>query len=766
MPLAVYSLFLATFCIGTTEVVIAGLLPTVAIDMQADVPTTGFLITGYALSVAILGPFLTVATARFPRRTTILAVMALFVLGHVIAALAPNYPVMLVARILTAMAHGCFFGLAVIVAVGLAPEGRSGRAMSLVFLGITVANLLGVPAGTFIGNALGWRATFWIIGAIAAVATLAIALLVPGDKSGDRKAIPVAAQFRALGNMKVLTSFAIIVFAWIALWSMLTFIAQLVLRVGGSTHDMVSVALLAFGAGATVGIILGGRLADVAPVRTIALSLPAAAALFVVAWLVASNVAAFCVVVFVIGATLCLTVSPLQNRVLQGAAAAPDLASTLTSSAYNAGIAGGAFVGAMALNAGGFGYDAIPLIAAISAAIAALICWLAFAADRRAVPATARPLKLRSVDDRRAAERHLLDDERVFTAPVLEEPEHAVAAVEAAAQRQLRAVIGRHAERQRRRIGEDRRRIGDGRERVRLAAEAGRVFGQQRLVARVVDRRIDGTRQVRRVGDIGVGIPVCRADDLHCAGRDPRFLEQHPEARRRRAVGEEQRVDVPLLQERHELRDDASRFGFRGKIVDRDGVEPEVGDGLPERALLDAAEIGVGEDAREGPLALRLHVGHRAAHFALGQDVEEIDAGRRRAGVVGEADERDARRARHRACGGHLVAAQRPEDEARAFLHRLARRLRRATGLVAGVLEDDGDIVGQCVGLFDVLDRQLRRVRHRGADGDERRVAAQRQEQRHPHRSLAESLSRRRGQGGEAGRRRRRAAPHAGKAAD
>jgi DHA1 family inner membrane transport protein len=186
MKLGVYSLFLATFCIGTTEIVIAGLLPAIAAEMDVAIPTAGFLVTGYALSVAIGGPILTVITARFPRRATLLALMGLFIAGHVLAALAPNHEMLLAARILTAAAHGCFFGLAMIIAIGLVPDEQRGRAMSLVLLGITIANVLGVPAGTYIGTALGWRATFWILGAIATVATIAIAVFIPRDQAGDR----------------------------------------------------------------------------------------------------------------------------------------------------------------------------------------------------------------------------------------------------------------------------------------------------------------------------------------------------------------------------------------------------------------------------------------------------------------------------------------------------------------------------------------------------------------------------------------------------
>jgi DHA1 family inner membrane transport protein len=386
MHLAIYSLFLATFCIGTTMGAVTGMLPQIAAELLVDIPTAGVLVTAYALSAAVLGPVMTVLTARLPRRTTVIAVMILFVLGHVAAALAPSYAVMLAARVLTAVAHGCFFGLAIVVASSLAPEERRGRAISMIFLGITVANLVGTPAGTYIGATLGWRSTLWLLGAIAAVTTIAIAVLVPADRSADRRSISVGAQFKALGNAKVLSTFALCFLSWGALWCTLTYVAPILMRVGGFTQDMVSGALLAYGAGATVAVFFGGRLADVAPSRTIAIGLPLAAGLFAVAFLVINNGWAFSCLMLLIGATLPLLVSSFQKRVLEGAAAAPDLASVLTGSAYNAGIAAGAFAGSAALSAG-FGYDAIPLISLGATAAASVLCWVALATERRPSPA-------------------------------------------------------------------------------------------------------------------------------------------------------------------------------------------------------------------------------------------------------------------------------------------------------------------------------------------------------------------------------------------
>jgi DHA1 family inner membrane transport protein len=354
--------------------------------MQVTIPAAGFLVTGYALSVAIGGPILTVLTARFPRPPTILALMGLFISGHVLAALASSYEVLLAARILTATAHGCFFGLAMVLAVGLVADDQRGRAMSLVFLGITVASVVGVPGGTYVGTALGWRATFWILAALATLSTVAIAVLVPRTEAGSRNAITVGDQLRALVNPKVLTAFALIILAWTGLWSTLTYIAPILIELGGLPEQAVSLTMLAFGAGATIGILAGGWLADLSPNRTLAVGLPVAVLLFAISLYAVHDGVAYSATVFLLGVALAALVTALQNRVLAGAAAAPDLASTVTSSAYNIGIAAGAFVGGGVLHAG-FGFDAIPIIGVATTAIASVTCWLALQADRRVAAA-------------------------------------------------------------------------------------------------------------------------------------------------------------------------------------------------------------------------------------------------------------------------------------------------------------------------------------------------------------------------------------------
>jgi predicted MFS family arabinose efflux permease len=195
--------------------------------------------------------------------------------------------------------------------------------------------------------------------------------------------ISVADQLRGLGSARVLTSFALIILAWTGLWSTLTYVAPTLVELGGLPEQAVSATMLAFGAGASIGILAGGRLADLAPSRTLVVGLPVAAMLFATSLLLVRNGIAYSGSIFLIAVALATLVTSLQNRVLAGAAAAPDLASTMTSSAYNVGIAAGAFAGAGVLNAG-FGYGAIPAIGLLATAVASVLCWLALAGDRRA----------------------------------------------------------------------------------------------------------------------------------------------------------------------------------------------------------------------------------------------------------------------------------------------------------------------------------------------------------------------------------------------
>ena len=265
MPIALYALALAAFAVGTAEFIIAGLLPTMAADLSVSIPTTGLLVTGYALGVAFGGPILALLTAHLPRRPMILSMVALYALGHVFCAIAPNYTTLLIARVLVALTHGLFFGNATIAAANVVPFERRGSAISIVLAGVPLANLLGVPFGAAIGHWLGWRASFWGVAALATIAFVAIALTLP--KIAEERTEPVAwrSQIRVLFRHEIALSYLALFLFLIGTLAFNTFQVPFLINMTGVPEADTPPYLFAYGAGAIAGIILGGRL----PIRMI-----------------------------------------------------------------------------------------------------------------------------------------------------------------------------------------------------------------------------------------------------------------------------------------------------------------------------------------------------------------------------------------------------------------------------------------------------------------------------------------------------------------
>lgn len=386
MYFPIFALFLGALSIGTTEFVISGILPAVAADMDVPISTAALLVTGYALGVAIGGPILTLATTRFPRKLVTLGVLLVFIGGHVLCASAPNYSVLMAGRIIAAVGHGAYFGVAVVLASLLAPKDKVGTALSILFSGVTIANIVGVPLGTAIGNAFGWRASFLLVMLIASAALVGVLLLVPADGERRDQSANLGMQVKALLNRTVATSYALIILMMLSFWSFSTFIAPFYTEVVGLPPAWLPAALLGGGAVATIGIFVGGRLADRHPTATLQWSYPAlvltcaaAASLAGLSLPVGLGVAMLLVFPLTIVATV------VQNRVIQGARDAPDLASTLISSVFNIGIAGGSWLGAAAV-AGGMPYAQLPLIGVAGATVASVIAYFAARDDRRATP--------------------------------------------------------------------------------------------------------------------------------------------------------------------------------------------------------------------------------------------------------------------------------------------------------------------------------------------------------------------------------------------
>ncbi|GJE58152.1 MFS transporter [Methylobacterium trifolii] len=364
--LPILALAVASFGIGTTEFVIMGLLPEVAHSFGVTIPQAGYLVSGYALGVVVGAPLVAIATAGLPRKTALLALMAVFLAGNVGCALAPTYALLMLARIATAFAHGAFFGIGAIVARDLVPREKRAQAVSLMFTGLTLANVLGVPLGTALGQAAGWRATFWAVVGIGVAAGLAIQVFVPAGIPGTKGGL--AREFRTLGRWPVLRPMLISTLSSVSLFTVFTYITPFLTGVTGLTSHGVTGALFAAGIGLTAGNLIGGRLADRNLIATVIGSFLGLIAVLALLALVARYEVATLAVLVVWSALAFALVSPLQIWVVEAATDAPNLASTLNQGAFNLGNATGAWLGGSALSLGA-GYGQLPLIAAGVAAL-------------------------------------------------------------------------------------------------------------------------------------------------------------------------------------------------------------------------------------------------------------------------------------------------------------------------------------------------------------------------------------------------------------
>lgn len=353
MPLAVYALAAGAFGIGTTEFVIMGLLTQVAADLGVSLAAAGLLISGYALGVFVGAPLLTLATTRWPRKAVLIALMVVFTLGNLACALAPDYGWLMAARVATSLAHGTFFGVGAVVATGLVAEDRRASAISLMFTGLTIATLLGVPAGAWLGLQAGWRATFWAVTAIGIVATAVVALWVPAIRA-DAAPAPLRAQVRAVSRPQVLLGLSMTVLGFGGVFTVYTFIQPLLVEVTGLPMAAVSPVLLVFGVGMIAGNLLGGRLADRMPARALLGTLLALAATLGLFGIVVEHAIATVLAVGLLGVTAFATVSPMQLWVLERAGeTGRHLASSLNIGAFNLGNAAGAGLGGLVLVHGG-----------------------------------------------------------------------------------------------------------------------------------------------------------------------------------------------------------------------------------------------------------------------------------------------------------------------------------------------------------------------------------------------------------------------------
>lgn len=386
MPIALYALTVGAFGIGVTEFVIMGLLLQVSGDLGVSIPVAGLLMTGYALGVFVGAPVLTIATRSLPRKTTLLVLMAIFTLGNLAAALAPSFAWLMTARIVTALAHGTFFGVGSLVATSLVAPERKASAIAIMFTGLTLATLLGVPFGSWLGLAFGWRSTFWAVTAIGIVAFLVLATLVPSDRERIEPA-PIAEELKVLARPQVQLGLVMTVLGFGGIFAIFTFIQPILIELAGFSEAAVSPVLLVFGAGLVVGNLLGGRWAD----RSLAPALIGTLVLMTLAMFASGfafhSQAGAVVAAFMLGAAAFATVAPLQMWVLQQAGGAGQgLASSLNIAAFNLGNALGAWLGGLVITQG-LGLGAIPPVAALVPLVALGLAAFAVKLERRTVRA-------------------------------------------------------------------------------------------------------------------------------------------------------------------------------------------------------------------------------------------------------------------------------------------------------------------------------------------------------------------------------------------
>lgn len=373
MPIALLALALGGFGIGLTEFVIMGLLPEVSADFGVTETVAGYLISGYALSVALGGIILTAALGRVNRKHALLGLLVLFIVGNMMSAVAGSYEFMLAGRIVAALCHGAFFGIGAVVAADLVPENRRAAAISIMFAGLTVSNVLGVPLGTFLGQAAGWRSTFWAITVIGVIALLGIAALVRNTPAAPSGTNPFA-EFRIFRSRQVWLSMLVTVLGYGGMFGAFTYIAFTLTEVGGFASSSVPWLLVLFGAGLFVGNLLGGRAADKNLPVTLIVLLAALTVLLGVFAVTATSQVATVVALVLMGGFGFATVPGLQMRIMNYAADAPTLASGANIAAFNLGNAFGAWAGGLTL-AAGFGYVS-PLWVGAGITLAGLVAYL------------------------------------------------------------------------------------------------------------------------------------------------------------------------------------------------------------------------------------------------------------------------------------------------------------------------------------------------------------------------------------------------------
>ncbi|UYY76784.1 MFS transporter [Sphingomonas sp. R1] len=382
--LGLLALAVGAFGIGVTEFAPMGLLPVIARDLQVSIPAAGLLISAYALGVMIGAPLMTLTTGRVPRRTLLIGLAGIFTAGNLLAAVSDSYAMLLVARVLTSFNHGAFFGVGSVVAAGLVAPERRASAVASMFMGLTIANVVGVPLATWAGEHLGWRASFWGIAGLGVLTMAALRLTLPAlaaPESGN-----VFAELRVLTRKQVLGALALTVVGSSAMFTVFTYITPILREATHASLGFITAMLMLYGLGLTAGNWLGGRFADRSVDRTLLITLASLSAILIAFALLMPQAGPSAVLIFLWGVASFALVPPLQVRVMTAAADAPNLASAVNIGAFNLGNAFGAALGGGVI-AAGLGYSAVALAGAATSLLGLVALWATSGGKAHAQPA-------------------------------------------------------------------------------------------------------------------------------------------------------------------------------------------------------------------------------------------------------------------------------------------------------------------------------------------------------------------------------------------
>ncbi|MFE2128776.1 MULTISPECIES: Cmx/CmrA family chloramphenicol efflux MFS transporter [Streptomyces] len=388
MPVAVHVLGLSVFALGTSEFMLSGLLAPIADDMGVSIPQAGLLISAFAIGMVVGAPLLAVATLRLPRRTTLIALISLFGLGQVAGALAPSYELLFASRVVSALACAGFWAVGAAVAIAMVDKDQRARAMAVMIGGLSIANVLGVPAGAFLGEHLGWRSAFWAVGLASAIALAGILALIPRIPLPAEKPT-LRRELRIYGDRQVWLAIGITALGAGGVFCAFSYLSPLLTDVAGLDSQWVPWILGLFGIGALVGTTIGGRVADAHLFGVMIWGITASTVFLTALALLASAAVAAIALSFLLGVSAFFTAPALNARMFNVAGAAPTLAGATTTAAFNLGNTGGPWLGGTVIDAG-LGFSATAWAGAAMTVTAIALAASALRLDRRTPPRATR----------------------------------------------------------------------------------------------------------------------------------------------------------------------------------------------------------------------------------------------------------------------------------------------------------------------------------------------------------------------------------------